>query len=587
MSIKKIISALLLIAMLSMLFVGCGDNDNGASQTSSNVDNIFSTADVVFIDADKESVYSIVRPENEYMTFTSRVFKQLKEKAGVVAKQLDDSSDGTDKYEILVGETNRPETATAKKYLIDNFGGRVGDFIVCTIDKKIVILGMSEMSTEKAVQYFLDNYVKADGIKGGILYTYSSSKDYTDAQINGVNIRNFSIIRPHFNSSYLTELEMRNLSEYIFNNFGYDVKILHDEYVAPSEYEIIVGNTSREGVKQLSDYDAYTIEIKGSKVYLNGGSSHATAMAVSEFTKMLSGDVKDTVINGSYNTTVANYDEAKTLKPVWGDDFDGDVLDTSKWIQYTGTTDSAKGENGKRSVRSGDPNDVFVSNGKFHICAREDENYYYGGKIISREKMTYKYGYVEMSALLPHGSDFWVALWASRGGSNSTRTDIPSNTDPSQPFWLSPEIDIVEMFGNSASYAANCHRWPTAYGNELGAKHTSLDGKYSNEKKYYCPDNKLLGEDFHTYGMMWTTEAMTFVCDGDDYFTYTFQDTEEDKEAFHHEMHLIISMALGFESSGASINDATPEQWQNTNKFIVDWVHIYQKSDGLSHLTIY
>ena len=109
MSIKKIISALLLIAMLSMLFVGCGDNDNGASQTSSKTDNILSTADVVFIDADKESVYSIVRPENEELTLSANVFKQLKEKTGVVAKQTDDSSDGTDKYEILVGETNRPD----------------------------------------------------------------------------------------------------------------------------------------------------------------------------------------------------------------------------------------------------------------------------------------------------------------------------------------------------------------------------------------------------------------------------------------------------------------------------------------------
>ena len=93
MSIKKSISVLLLIAMLSMLFVGCGDNDNGASQTSSNVDNIFSTADVVFIDADKESVYSIVRPENESTNFSSRIFKQLKEKTGAVAKNIDDSSD--------------------------------------------------------------------------------------------------------------------------------------------------------------------------------------------------------------------------------------------------------------------------------------------------------------------------------------------------------------------------------------------------------------------------------------------------------------------------------------------------------------
>jgi hypothetical protein len=52
-------------------------------------------------------------------------------------------------------------------------------------------------------------------------------------------------------------------------------------------------------------------------------------------------------------------------------------------------------------------------------------------------------------------------------------------------------------------------------------------------------------------------------------------------------MYLIISMALGFASNSMSINDAKPEDWENTNKYIIDWVNIYQKDDGKSYVKVY
>ncbi|MBO5912185.1 MAG: family 16 glycosylhydrolase, partial [Clostridia bacterium] len=146
---------------------------------------------------------------------------------------------------------------------------------------------------------------------------------------------------------------------------------------------------------------------------------------------------------------------------------------------------------------------------------------------------------------------------------------------------------VVECFGNSAMYYANCHSWPTMYGEQNGLVHTSLDDTHANEKKYQCPDSKRLTETFHTYGMMWTPDAMTFVCDADPYFTYNFRDDNEDKNTFNQEMYLIISMALGFENNSTSINNATPDDWEYTNKYIVDWVNIYQKDDGKSYVRAY
>ena len=582
---KKVLACVLALVLCLGLLAGCGsdkkDSDKNGDAGSVTVDdNVFFKGKIEFKTEDGDAVYRIIRPEgdSEIMAVASTVLKSINKSLGISMKNQTDGVDGNDAYEILIGETNRPETATAKQYLKQKVGGRYEDIIVCSIGKKIVIYSQSVERLSTAADYFVNNFVKADGVDGGILYTEPAKGNFENISINGVSIGEFTIIRPHFNSSYLTELEMNALIENIYTIAGYKLDIVHDEYSSAGKYEIVVGNANREGVSALTDLDEYSVKIAGDKVYLNGGSAHSTAMAVSEFSKLLKANVTDAnSVNGSYSTTITSYDASNTLCYVWGDGFSGNELDTSKWYQSTEKESGVKGENGKTSVRSSNPNDVYVADGKFHICARQDDSYYYGGRITTQKNMRYKYGYIEMSAVIPHGSDFWVALWVCGDAGNAEAGG----------FNMYPEIDIVECFGNSAMYYANCHKWPTSSGEALGLTHTSLDNTHANEKKYQCPDDKLLTNDFHTYGMMWTETAMTFVCDGDAYFTYEFDPNSEDINTFNQEMYILISMALGFESNTISINDATDEDWANTNKYIVDYINIYQKNDGKSYVRAY
>ncbi|MBO5747042.1 MAG: glycoside hydrolase family 16 protein [Clostridia bacterium] len=575
---KRVFALLFVVLLCAALFVGCGSDKNGDSSASGGItadDGIFFKGKIEYKDSNGESVYRVIRPDGDtkVTTVAASVFKAVKDTVGVSIKNQTDSEDGTDVYEILVGNTNRPETESARQYLAAKHGGRFEDFIVCSIGKKIVIYSPDVSGLEKAAQYFITNFVKAEGIDGGILYSEAAKGNYETVTVNGVSIGSFKFVRPHFNSSYLTELEIEKAVQSLVTNAGYRLSMVHDN-VAATDYEIIVGNADRDGVEFLSDVNSYKIAVMGKKVYLNGGSAHATALAVSEFAKMLKGDVKDTVVDGNYNTAISSYDDKTTLKYAWGDDFNGDVLDVTKWYQSTPKESGVKGENGKTSVRSDDPSDVFLNDGKFHICARQDDSYYYGGRISSQKTMRYKYGYLEMSAVIPHGTDFWVALWVCSDSGKATADQMN----------MYSEIDVVECFGNSAIYYANCHSWPTVYGEQNGFEHTSLDETHANEKKYQCPDGKLLTEGFHTYGMMWDSESMTFVCDGNDYFKYVFRDDNEDKNTFNQEMYLLISMALGFANNSMSINDARPEDWENTNKYIIDWVNIYQKNDGISYV---
>lgn len=586
---KRILAIVFVLAVAVGAFAGCGSSSGGNTGTGADTssgpvvtDEIFSKEKVTYLTAEGDSVYRIVRADSDQGTTNAAqyLFKQIKNITGAGIRNVSDNEDGTDMYEILVGDTNRAETQQAKAYLIGKTGGRYEDYIICTIGKKIVIYSASDETLNAACEYFITTFCKVEGVEGGILYVKAAEGEFESITVNGVEVGRFDFIRPHYNSSYLTELEMEKIIDTVYQKTGYMIDIKHDTYTEPADYEIIVGNTNREGVEAITDYDQYKITIKGNKIYINGGSAHATAMGVSEFAKMLTGNITDaSSVTGSYATALNSYDKATTFYKTWGDDFDGDALDTTKWRQEN-ENNRNKGLNGKMSVRSSNPNDVYVSDGKFYICAREDENYYYGGMIRTVNTMSYKYGYVEMSAVIPHGDGFWIALWACS-------SDDKSTLDPNEPKILSPEIDIVECFGNSKSYAANCHSWPTTYGeSEYGLEHTSLDGnEYGSKKKYTSVDEGVvLGNDFHTYGFLWDPNQMAFTCDGDLFFSYDTTTKFEDQECFNHSMYLIFSMALAFENSPLAVITEDPVDWAETNKYICDWLNIYQKDDGLCEL---
>ena len=100
----------------------CGCRSDGKDLSSgdagSSASGIFSTDDVVYADSDGDSRYAIVRPDNASADVTvaaTAVFSAMKNSLGLRSKNILDSvSDGSDAYEILIGETNRPESTAAR-----------------------------------------------------------------------------------------------------------------------------------------------------------------------------------------------------------------------------------------------------------------------------------------------------------------------------------------------------------------------------------------------------------------------------------------------------------------------------------------
>ncbi len=595
---KRTIALVVMLLMCFGIFMGCG-SDGGDTATSSSqtgvTDGIFSTDDIKFIDENGESVYRITRPDgDEYASSkASNLFKLMKSTLGINAKNTADTVDGTDKYEILIGNTNRLETKQAKEYLIKNIGGRINDYIVCTVGKKIVIFGMSDEALDKACTYFYQTYVqpeniKTDGIKGGIKYIVATEGNFQSATINGTELGFFVFVKQRYNESYITQQQIEDANKLLTEKMGYKLEIVEDHKDA-SEYEIIIGNAKREGVTEVANKDEYTIKISGKKVYLNGGSPAAKAMAVSEFAKMLtSGVVTDqSSVTASYSQTIASYDTSKYLVPTWTDDFDepsashATGVDLTKWAWGT---DSAQGHNNRTSVRSQDPAHLFISDGMLNFYATYDADNYYGFKLVTKNKMTFRYGVLEMSAILPHGDAFWISLWAN-------------SYDPESSSAFFTEVNVVEMFGNSASEASNLHGWLKSdaaskayyadYWEPQGiATHWSLDGSFSGDKRYQCPEGNF-NDGLHTFTYIWSQDECSFACDGNVYFSLNPNDNQLWAETFNQPIYLILSQATCFASgSGKNMPDDASE-WTTSNNFQIDYVHIYQKNDGFHTLNYF
>ena len=392
--------------------------------------------------------------------------------------------------------------------------------------------------------------------------------------INGAKLGTFAITRPRFNSSFLTYQKIDELAR----RCGF--RMLEDTVHKPREYEIIVGNCQREGVKKFDDRDAFEVRIEGKKVFINGGSHPATTIAIYEFQRILREKEEFTdadSFTGSYAETVKNYDDATFYKPVFFDDFDdieGDHvspngIDTTKWNLRGGdghSSWSAEGHNGARCDRSLDPNRVYVKDSCFQVHPYYDaeKNVHYGGFLESNGKMKFTYGYVEISAKIPHGDGFWTALWL-RCNDRSGR--------------VRPEIDVNECFGNGCGVNANLHTWPGEEAEQYGITHTQLNRQDYFERLHWCPDDKSFHDDFHTFGVLWTHDVAWFTCDGVPYFKYTMGDKETDFECFGKRVWIVISEAVGFHHVKDPLNN-TPEQWENDSAYYVDWCYLYQIKDG-------
>ena len=235
---------------------------------------------------------------------------------------------------------------------------------------------------------------------------------------------------------------------------------------------------------------------------------------------------------------------------VFSDEFDTDgAPDPSKWNFETGYI-----RNGEMQYYTPGQNAV-CEGGVLVIEARNDSALINGevcpvtsASLTTKDRASWKYGYVEVRAKLPSSLGTWPAIWMMPQENNYGK-------------WpRSGEIDIMEHVGynpENVHFSAHTER----FNHMRGTQRTHV---------IHAPE--AVGV-FHTYALKWTPDRLTWFYDGKEQYAI---DREADSDwttwPFDIDYYLILNLAFGGGWGGSEGVDLStlPQRYE------IDYVRVFQ-----------
>ncbi|MGZ3312629.1 MAG: family 16 glycosylhydrolase [Caulobacteraceae bacterium] len=153
---------------------------------------------------------------------------------------------------------------------------------------------------------------------------------------------------------------------------------------------------------------------------------------------------------------------------------------------------------------------------------------YTSGELNTYHSFAQTYGYFEIRAQLPSGQGFWPAFWLM----------------PENGAWP-PELDVLEAISSNPTQLTS-------------TSHSMVSGMLSNNATV---SNTTTG--FHTYGMDWEPDFVTWYFDGQKVFQIA---TPSD---MNQPMYMIVNLAVG------GIYAGSPD-YVSSGQMLVDYVRAYQ-----------
>lgn len=236
---------------------------------------------------------------------------------------------------------------------------------------------------------------------------------------------------------------------------------------------------------------------------------------------------------------------------IWGDEFDGNSVDLTKWKFETG----ANGW-GNNEWQNYTDNSAEVSDGTLKIIARkigdgQEVGDYFSARMNSLESFTY--GRMEIRAKIPDdkGNGLWPAIWML--GENITEVGWPA----------CGEIDIMEY----VSYQPN-----TFYSTIHSNANNHRDGTAVGSGDVSLPD---IEEEFNIFGIIWTEDDIKFYVEDQTNIIFRFRkpsNANSNNWPFDKPHFFLLNMAVGGDWGGSqgvddSIFPAT---------FEIDYVRVFE-----------
>jgi len=236
---------------------------------------------------------------------------------------------------------------------------------------------------------------------------------------------------------------------------------------------------------------------------------------------------------------------------VWSDEFNGDVVDTSKWTYDIGNWGWGNGEN--QYYTEARTENARIENGNLIIEARRNDmgQEWTSARLTTRGKVSFLYGKIEFRAKVPAYKGNWSAGW-TLGDEYVDELSWPN----------CGEIDILESVGyemddETGNGIAHASAHSGAYYFKLGNQPTGVI------------EVKNMNNEFHTYTVEWTPDEIKAYVDDILYFTY--DDTSTDLSwPFSKPQNIILNLAMGGGWGGYyGIEESVDSQ-----KMIIDYVRV-------------
>ena len=291
MKLRSLVALLLVMLLLLPTLVSCMSSNPSADETTAgSTTEAESTTTVetpepeilMSLVANGVTNYKVIRSDDcsdaiataakglaDYLTqITGATFQVANDWYNSKKEQLPEKA-----CEILVGNTNRVETKNAAYDL------REEDYVVCEENDRIVIMGGNDRRTLEAIQYFKDNYVSVEEKNVSIIKGEKATTRFNyglgSLKIEGVSIREYTVIYPKNAEDLFPYNAALNFVDYVKSELGFDIKIA-DDSKAVSEYEICIGYTNRQPSLDAASVsltiDEYILKRSGKSLYMLGKS---------------------------------------------------------------------------------------------------------------------------------------------------------------------------------------------------------------------------------------------------------------------------------------------------------------------------
>jgi beta-glucanase (GH16 family) len=248
---------------------------------------------------------------------------------------------------------------------------------------------------------------------------------------------------------------------------------------------------------------------------------------------------------------------------VWSDEFSGTgAVDASKWFHQTQLPTGTSWYNGELQHYTDLLENSNTTDGILNIVAKKKSftdqgitKNYTSARLNS--KFPFTYGRVDIRAKVPIDKGTWPALWLL--GKNIQEPGGFYNQDFGNTSWPAcGEIDMMEygIFGNQpANFIQSTLHTPSSSGNSVNHGSTIADSNIES--------------NFHIYSLNWSPNQISFLLDGQVYYTYNPSVKNAQTWPFDKEQFLLLNIAMG--GVAGTIADSFSE-----TSMQIDYVRVYQ-----------